>query len=89
MIRMDHEKPKSRFGNRPRDLVRLNKMKRRSWTSDPRAGRGLDQTQSASWVQLGSAQLSWTECSSVRQLDRVQTVTGPHDSSTTGDVITG
>ncbi|KAF3568326.1 hypothetical protein DY000_02015600 [Brassica cretica] len=25
----------------------------------------------------GSDQLSWTECSSVRQLDRVQTVTGP------------
>ncbi|KAH0858903.1 hypothetical protein HID58_087164 [Brassica napus] len=42
-MKMDHEKPKSRSGNRPRDLVRLNKMKRRSWT----------------------------ECSSVRQLDRV------------------
>ncbi|KAF3527499.1 hypothetical protein DY000_02040429 [Brassica cretica] len=49
MIRINHEKPKSRSGNRPRDLVRLNKMKRRSWT----------------------------ECSSVRQLDRVYTVTGP------------
>ncbi|WZZ50718.1 hypothetical protein YC2023_050825 [Brassica napus] len=36
---MDHEKTKSRSGNRPRDLVGLNKMKRASWTSDETAGR--------------------------------------------------
>ncbi|WZZ87946.1 hypothetical protein YC2023_116525 [Brassica napus] len=36
---MDHEKTKSRSGNRPRDLVRLNNMKRASWTSDETAGR--------------------------------------------------
>ncbi|KAF3550342.1 hypothetical protein DY000_02006528 [Brassica cretica] len=37
--RMDHEKTKSMPENRPRDLVRLNKMKRASWTSDETAGR--------------------------------------------------
>ncbi|KAF2577093.1 hypothetical protein F2Q68_00004554 [Brassica cretica] len=47
MIRMDHEKTKSRSGNRPRDLVRLNKMKRESWTSDETAGRCENEARSA------------------------------------------
>ncbi|KAF3565998.1 hypothetical protein DY000_02014233 [Brassica cretica] len=47
MIKMDHEKTKSRSGNRPRDLVRLNNMKRASWTSDETAGRCENEARSA------------------------------------------
>ncbi|KAF3602308.1 hypothetical protein F2Q69_00037674 [Brassica cretica] len=47
MIRMDLEKTKSRSGNRPRDLVGLNKMKRASWTSDETAGRCENEARSA------------------------------------------
>ncbi|KAF3593084.1 hypothetical protein DY000_02020075 [Brassica cretica] len=47
MIRMDHEKTKSRSGNRPRDLVGLNEMKTSSWTSDETAGRCESEARSA------------------------------------------
>ncbi|KAF3533034.1 hypothetical protein DY000_02040918 [Brassica cretica] len=47
MIKMDHEKTKSRSGNRPRDVVRLNNMKRASWTSDETAGRCKNEARSA------------------------------------------
>ncbi|KAF3513352.1 hypothetical protein F2Q69_00005963 [Brassica cretica] len=47
VAKMDHEKTKSRSGNRPRDLVRLNKMKRESWTSDETAGRCENEARSA------------------------------------------
>ncbi|KAF3543738.1 hypothetical protein DY000_02006532 [Brassica cretica] len=47
MIQMDHEKTKYMSENRPRDLVRLNKMKRASWTSDETAGRCENEAQSA------------------------------------------
>ena len=47
MIRMDHEKTKSRSVNRPKDLVGLNKMMRASWTSDETVGRCENEAQSA------------------------------------------
>lgn len=47
MIRMDHEKTKSRSENRTRDLVGLNNMKRVSWKSDETAGQCENEAQSA------------------------------------------
>ncbi|KAF3548484.1 hypothetical protein DY000_02006669 [Brassica cretica] len=71
IIRMDHEKTKSRSGNIPRDLVRLNKMKRASWTSDETAGRCENE---ARWE---SAQLSWMECWKLGPVCQSWAVTGP------------
>ncbi|KAF2581700.1 hypothetical protein F2Q68_00004952 [Brassica cretica] len=65
---MDHEKTKSRSGNRPRDLVRLNNMKRASWTSDETAGRCENEARSAgrssdklsvAHIKFGQLRSSW------------------------------
>ncbi|KAF2612720.1 hypothetical protein F2Q70_00013541 [Brassica cretica] len=55
---MDHEKTKSRSGNRPRDLVGLNKMKRASWTSDETAGRCENEARSTQLYGVLEAQTS-------------------------------
>ncbi|KAF3562303.1 hypothetical protein DY000_02017195 [Brassica cretica] len=74
MIRMDHEKTKSRSGNRPMDLVGLNKMKRARLTSDETARRCENE---ARWVSWKSAQLSWMECWKLRPVYQFWAVTGP------------
>ncbi|KAF3584126.1 hypothetical protein F2Q69_00029656 [Brassica cretica] len=79
MIRMDHEKTKCRSGNRPRDLVGLNKMKRARWTSDETVGRCENEARSAgrSSDKLSVAHINWMECWKLGPVCQFWIVTGP------------
>ncbi|KAF3560910.1 hypothetical protein DY000_02015196 [Brassica cretica] len=65
----------SSFNRNGTSLVQIMGIDREQALGDER--KKLNRLDEARWVSWGSAQLSWTECSSLGQLGRVQTVIGP------------
>ena len=84
MIRMDHEKTKSRSGNGPIDLEVLNKMKKTSWTQCMTARRCKEEAQPAERSSVGAQ----VECVSSLRVCQLPELDGlAHSFGSAGDQL--